>query len=357
MLERLRDVVARFEELQSQLGDPEVVSDHERYTTLNRELVSLTPLVDTWREWDSARQQLDEARELLREPDEELRALAREDIDSLEPRINELAHSLRLLLLPTDPLDDKNIILEIRAGAGGDESALFAGDLYEMYTRFAATRGWRVEPLSASEGAMGGFREVIAMISGDRVYSSLKWESGVHRVQRVPATEAQGRIHTSTCTVAVLPEAQDVDVRVDPNELRIDTYRASGAGGQHVNRTDSAVRITHLPTGLVVTCQDEKSQHKNRDRAMKVLQSRLFDLENQRVASERADARRAQVGTGDRSERIRTYNVPQNRLTDHRIGLTLYQLDEVLQGRLEPVVDALTTWYQTEQLRLAESDP
>ena len=249
-------------------------------------------------------------------------------------------------MLPKDPLDEKNVVLEIRAGAGGDESALFSGDLFEMYSRFATSRGWKVSVISASEGTQGGFKEIIAEVIGTRVYSTLKWESGVHRVQRVPATEAQGRVHTSTATVAIMAEAEDVDVTVDTQDLRIETFRASGAGGQHVNRTESAIRITHLPTAVVVSCQDEKSQHKNRDRAMKVLKSRLLDMEQQRLASERADERRGQVGTGDRSERIRTYNFPQNRLTDHRIGLTLYKLDRVVAGELDEVIEAMNAHHQ-----------
>ncbi len=288
---------------------------------------------------------------MLRDDDPDIRELAKGELAELEPRLPELEQALRLLMLPTDPLDEKNIILEIRAGAGGDESSLFSGDLLNMYTRFATGRRWTVEILSRSQGTVGGFKEVIAMISGADVYSALKWESGVHRVQRVPETEAQGRIHTSTCTVAVLPEAEDVELEIDPGDLRIDTFRASGAGGQHVNRTESAIRITHLPSGLVVSCQDEKSQHKNRDRAMKVLKSRLFDREVQRAHAERADARRSQVGTGDRSERIRTYNFPQNRVTDHRIGLTLYKLDRFVMGEMDDLLDALTAHHQAELLK------
>ncbi len=355
MFDKLAGVENRFEELESRLQDPEIAGDHEAYTRVHRELVSLRDVVDAYRAWREARQQIDDNRVMLRDDDDEIRELARAELDELEPRVADLEQQLRILMLPTDPMDGRNIVLEIRAGTGGDESALFSGDLFEMYSRFAASRGWKVEILDASEGAQGGYREVIAMISGDRVYSSLKWESGVHRVQRVPATEAQGRIHTSACTVAILAEADDVEIDIDPNDLRIDTYRASGAGGQHVNRTDSAIRITHLPSGLVVQCQDEKSQHKNRDRAMKVLRSRLLDAERARQHAERADDRRSQVGSGDRSERIRTYNFPQNRLTDHRIGLTLYKLDRVVAGELDEVIDALTAHHQAEQLEAAEA--
>lgn len=353
MFERLQDVADRYQELHSQLEDPAVLTDHERYTKVHKEIVSLRELVETWQEWQDLCASAEEARELLRDP--EMRDLAKEELDAAEPRIEELEQQLKLLMLPTDPLDGKNIIMEIRAGTGGDESALFSADLFNMYSRYASERGWRVELLSTSAGGSGGFKELVAMISGDRVYSSLKWESGTHRVQRVPQTETQGRVHTSAATVAILAEADDVEVNISPNDLRIDTFRASGAGGQHVNRTDSAIRITHLPSGLVVSCQDEKSQHKNKDRAMKVLKARLFDMEQQRLHGERADARREQIGSGDRSERIRTYNFPQNRITDHRINLTLYNLDDVLQGSLQDLVDALTTHSQAELLKQAEA--
>lgn len=356
MFHRLDDVEARYEELESQLADPEVASDHQRFSVLHRELVGMREVVETWRTLRRSRRELEEAKGLLRSGDEDMREMARMEVDELEEQIPELEQQLRVLLLPKDPMDERNILLEIRAGAGGDESALFAGDLLEMYTRFATRRRWKVEVLSTSEGTAGGFKEVVALVTGDRVYSSLKWESGVHRVQRVPATEAQGRIHTSTCTVAIMPEADDVEIHVDPGDLRIDTFRASGAGGQHVNRTDSAIRITHLPSGLVVSCQDEKSQLKNKDRAMKMLKSRLLDQEVQRQANERAELRRDQVGTGDRSERIRTYNVPQNRLTDHRIGLTLYRLDAILMGELEEVVDALQADHQGRLLQAQDQD-
>lgn len=349
MFERLQAVVDRFHELNSQLEDPEIVSDHARYSSIHREIVAIQDVVESYEAWRACLDAITEAREMLE--DEDMRELARSELSDQEAQREALEAHLKILMLPTDPLDGKNIILEIRAGTGGDESALFSADLLNMYSRYAQNRGWRVELLSTSEGGVGGFREVVAMISGERVYSSLKWESGAHRVQRVPATETQGRIHTSACTVAILPEAEDVEVSIDPGDLRIDTYRASGAGGQHVNKTESAIRITHIPTGLVVTCQDEKSQHKNRDKAMKVLKARLLDQETQRAHSERADVRKAQVGSGDRSERIRTYNFPQNRLTDHRIGLTLYNLDDVMQGDLQECIDALTTHHQAELMK------
>lgn len=356
MFEALQEVEARYEELNAKLGDPEVASDHAAYSKVHKEISDMEPIVSGYRKWRKATQDLADSKEMLREDDEDIREMAKLEIESLEAEIPELEHALKVLMLPKDPLDEKNVVIEIRAGAGGDESALFSGDLFEMYSRFAADRGWRVSLISQSEGTQGGFKEVIAEITGDRVYSTLKWESGVHRVQRVPATEAQGRIHTSTATVAILPEAEDVDVQIDPQDLRIDVFRASGAGGQHVNRTESAVRITHLPSGLVVSCQDQKSQMKNKDRAMKVLKSRLFDLEQQRLSSERADERRGQVGSGDRSERIRTYNFPQNRLTDHRIGLTLYKLDRVVTGELDEVIDALNAHRQAE-LMAADEGP
>ncbi len=355
MFSQLAEVEARYEELEHQLSDPAIAGDHVAYTRVHKELTSLAELVTAWRRYRAVESEIADSRELIRGDDADMRELAREELPGLESEHASLAERLRLLMLPTDPLDEKNIILEIRAGTGGDESALFAGDLFDMYARFASGQKWSVEMISASAGTQGGYKEVIAMISGTRVYSNLKWESGVHRVQRVPATETQGRIHTSACTVAILPEAEDVEVNIDPQELRIDTYRASGAGGQHVNRTDSAIRITHLPTGLIVTCQDEKSQHRNKEKAMKVLASRLLDIETQRMHDERADSRRTQVGSGDRSERIRTYNFPQNRLTDHRIGLTLYKLDSVIAGELGEVIDALTTYHQAELLKAQES--
>lgn len=354
MFDRLQEVEGRFEELEHQLSDPAVAGDHEKYAVVHKELVSLRDIVGAYREYRDTKSELADAKELLREDDEELRELARADVQDLTARIEALDKHIKHLMLPTDPMDEKNIVLEIRAGTGGDESALFSGDLLEMYSRYAAARGWKLELLDASRGSVGGYKEAVALIKGDRVYSNMKWESGVHRVQRVPDTETQGRIHTSACTVAILPEADDVEVDINPADLKIDTYRASGSGGQHVNTTDSAIRITHVPTGLMVTCQDEKSQHKNRDKAMKVLKSRLFDAEKNRMQQERADERKTQIGSGDRSERIRTYNFPQNRLSDHRINLTLYDLDNVMQGSLQQVVDALNAEHQARLLQAQE---
>ena len=354
MFEGLKDVSAHYDELNAKLSDPEVAGDHVAYSKIHKEISDLEKVVSTYRAYTSVLDQIAENKEMLGDSDAEIREMAKAELAELEARKPELELELNVLMLPRDPLDDKNVIIEIRAGAGGDESALFSGTLLEMYERFAAARGWRSEILSASEGTVGGFKEVIAQISGDAVYSALKWESGVHRVQRVPSTESQGRIHTSTCTVAVLAEADDVDVHIEPGDLRIDVYRASGAGGQHVNRTESAVRITHIPTGLVVQCQDEKSQHKNKDRAMKVLKSRLLDQETQRAHDARAEDRRAQVGTGDRSERIRTYNFPQNRVTDHRIGLSLYKLDRFVVGEIDELVDALTAHHQAELMKAVD---
>lgn len=356
MFGRLASVEARYVELEERMADPAVAGDHAAFTKLNRELASMRPVVDGFRRWRELNRRRDESRELLREGDAELRELAKMELEEVEAALPDAEHALKLAMLPSDPLDAKDVIMEIRAGAGGDESSIFSGNLLEMYQRYATLRGWKFEIASVSEGTMGGFKEVTATITGDSVYSGLKWESGVHRVQRVPATEAQGRIHTSTATVAILAEAEDVEVHIDPNDLKIDTYRASGAGGQHVNRTDSAVRITHLPTGTVVACQDERSQLKNRDRAMKILKSRILDAERQKAAAERADARKSQVGTGDRSERIRTYNFPQNRLTDHRIGLTLYKLDRVMMGELQELIDAMNAAHQAELLQASEKE-
>jgi len=350
MFNKLEEVEDRFREVEGLLSDPAVIRDQAKFRALTKEHADLAEVVEAFRNYKKVCEAIEGNRELLREADPELREMAREELPGLEERKEALSRDLHLLLLPKDPNDAKNVILEIRAGTGGEEAALFAADLFRMYSRYAEGRGWRVELLSASEADAGGFKEVISLISGDRVYSRLKYESGTHRVQRVPETEAQGRIHTSACTVAVLAEAEDVDFEINPSDLRIDVYRASGAGGQHVNKTESAVRITHLPTGVVVSCQDEKSQHKNRAKAMKVLQSRLYDrLLSDQQAAQAAD-RKSQVGSGDRSERIRTYNYPQGRCTDHRIGLTLYKLDQIMQGDLDEVVEALSTHYQAEQL-------
>jgi peptide chain release factor 1 len=357
MFHRLEDVEARYEEINRLLSDPAVAGDRNRMRDLSREHSDVSPIVEGWREHKRLSAELADAREMLEDP--EMREMAREEIGAIEEQLSELEARLKVLLLPKDPYEGRNILLEIRAGTGGDEAALFAADLHRMYARYAEQQGWRMSTVSASEIHVGGgggktaagFKEIISSISSPGAYGHLKYESGVHRVQRVPLTESQGRIHTSAATVAVLPEPDEVEVQIDPGDLRIDVYRASGPGGQSVNTTDSAVRITHEPTGLVVTCQDEKSQHKNKAKAMKVLAARLFDLqEAERKAAETAD-RRAQVGSGDRSERIRTYNYPQNRVTDHRIGLTLYKLDSIVEGDLSDVVTAIQAHYQAEALK------
>jgi peptide chain release factor 1 len=351
MIDRLEQMEQRYDELSTQLGLPEVITDHEKYQKAGRALRELQEPVLKFRELKQVRQGLAEARAMLAESDAEMRAMAEEEIAALAPRETELEEEIKVLLLPRDPNDEKNVILEIRAGTGGDEASLFAAEIFRMYTRFAEQHKWKVEVLSMSESGVGGYKEVIAIIEGERVFSQMKWESGVHRVQRVPATETQGRVHTSAVTVAVLPEAEDVDIKIEAKDLRIDTFCSSGPGGQSVNTTYSAVRITHIPTNTVVSCQDEKSQIKNRDKGMRVLRSRLYEMEMEKQNAELAKTRKEQVGSGDRSEKIRTYNFPQNRMTDHRIGLTLHQLDLVMEGRLQPIVDALITHYQAEQLK------
>jgi peptide chain release factor 1 len=353
VIDRLEQMEQRYEELSAQLSLPEVINDREKHQQAGKALSDLETPVMKYRELRQVLEGLAEARAMLAEPD--MKDMAVEEIAALEPREQALRDEIKVLLLPKDPNDEKNVILEIRAGTGGDEASLFAAEVFRMYQRFAEQHRWKIELLSMSESGVGGFKEVIAIIEGDHVYSQMKWESGVHRVQRVPATETQGRVHTSAITVAVLPEAEDVDVKIEAKDIRIDTFCSSGPGGQSVNTTYSAVRITHLPTGTVVSCQDEKSQIKNRDKGMRVLRSRLYDLEMGKQQAELAKERKSQVGTGDRSEKIRTYNFPQNRLTDHRIGLTLHQLDLVMEGRLQPIVDALISHYQAEQLKADSS--
>jgi len=349
---KLEGILARKQALMRQLADPDLAADRGRYEALSREYAEIEPVAEVIEQLREAEARLEEYRELLSDPecDEELRALAKEEIAGAKARRDDLKARLKRLLLPKDPNDERNVILEIRAGTGGEEAALFAADLYRMYARFAERRGFKVEILSAHPTGIGGFKEIICLIAGKGAYSLLKFESGVHRVQRVPETESGGRIHTSACTVAVLPEAEEVEVDINPEELRIDVFRSSGPGGQSVNTTDSAVRITHLPTGIVVTCQDEKSQHKNKAKAMKVLQARLLDRMRREADAQRAAARRDMIGSGDRSERIRTYNFPQGRVTDHRINLTLYKLDQIMDGELDEIIEALVTRHQTELL-------
>jgi peptide chain release factor 1 len=354
MLEKTSEIEKRYIELESRLVSPEVIRDQKTYQRVAKEHSSLGPVVELIRKTQSVQAQIDGSRALLNDSDPEIRALAKEEVDVLRRELAEAEEKLKVLLLPKDPNDEKNILLEIRAGTGGDEAALFAADLFRMYTRYAELMGWKTEVLSAHPTGIGGFKEIIVLIEGEKVYSRLKYESGAHRVQRVPETETQGRIHTSAVTVAVLLEAEEVDVEINPEDLHIDVYRSSGRGGQHVNTTDSAVRITHLPTGLVVTCQDERSQHKNKAKAMKVLRSRLLDMEQAEQDSKISQERKSLVGTGDRSERIRTYNFPQGRVTDHRIGLTLYKLEDILQGGLNSVIEPLISHYQTEALKRSD---
>ena len=345
----MKELALRREDLEAQLADPAVYGDSARLKILQRELKELGPAVDAWEALQAAERRRQEAEALLR--DAEMRELAQEELAAARAEAERLREDLRLLLLPRDPSDSRNVILEIRSGVGGEEGALFAHSLLRMYGMYAQRRGWRMETLSLNETELGGVKECSALIEGEGAFSRLKFESGVHRVQRVPETESGGRVHTSAATVAVLPEAEEVDVDIDPKDLQIDTYRSSGAGGQHVNKTESAIRITHLPTGLVVECQDERSQYKNKDKAMKVLRSRLYERERARQAEAESAQRRSQVGSGDRSERVRTYNFPQGRVTDHRIGLTLYKLDAFLDGELDEVIDALIAADQTEKLK------
>ncbi len=349
--EKLGHLVERFEEVGGLLSDPEVIADQSRFRELSMEYARLDPLVKDFKAYQKILSDLDAAQEMAEDQDAEIRGLGQEELELAEARREDLESQLKHHLIPHDPHDNSNIFLEIRAGTGGDEAAIFAGDLFRMYNRYAEQQGWTVEVLSESEGEHGGYKEIITRVIGKGAYSRLKFESGAHRVQRVPETESQGRIHTSACTVAVLPEVEEVDdIEVNPADLKTDTYRASGAGGQHVNKTDSAVRLTHLPTGIVVECQDERSQHKNRARALSLLKARLLAAERERQVSQQAQQRKLLVGSGDRSERIRTYNFPQGRVTDHRIGLTLYKLDEIIQGDLDPVIEPLVNEYQADQL-------
>ena len=349
--DRLAQISARYEEIGLLLSEPDVFSNQNRFRELSMEYAQLEPLVLSWRQWRNTQSSLEDTRAMLAEAEPDLRAMAEEEIERDTQRLENLEREIQLLLLPSDPHDDNNIFLEIRAGTGGDEAAIFAGDLLRMYQRYAESRGWPIEIMSQSPGEHGGFKEIIVRVAGQGAYSRFKFESGTHRVQRVPETESQGRIHTSACTVAILPEVADVEeIDLNPGDLRVDTFRASGAGGQHVNKTDSAIRITHLPSGIVVECQDERSQHKNRARALSLLQARLLEQEQARQDSERAASRRLQVGSGDRSQRIRTYNYPQGRISDHRINLTLYKLDEILAGSLDLLVDPLLQEHQAELL-------
>ena len=351
ILNKLENLAARYEEVSALLSDPQIIGDQDKFRSLSQEFAQLSPVVGSYQRYRAVLADMESARELTREADADMRRLGLDELERNEAQMEQLERELQTLLLPSDPNDNSNIFLEIRAGTGGDEAALFAGDLFRMYSRYAEERRWEVEVISAHEGEHGGYREIICRIIGRGAFSRLKFESGAHRVQRVPETESQGRIHTSACTVAVLPEVQEVEqIAINPADLKVDTYRASGAGGQHVNKTDSAIRITHLPTGTVVECQDERSQHKNRARAMSLLQARLLAGERDKQQAEQAASRKLQVGSGDRSERIRTYNFPQGRITDHRINLTLYKLSDVLQGQLDHLIDPLLQEYQAEQL-------
>ena len=348
---KLESVKDRFEEISGLLADPDVISDQNQFRDLSKEYSRVEPIVKLFGDFESIEEEIAAAKEMTDDTDSDIRDMGQQELDELSLRREELLADLQKSLIPADPYDDSNIFLEVRAGTGGDEAAIFAGDLFRMYSKYAESMNWNVEIISAREGEHGGYKEIISRMTGNSIYAKLKFESGAHRVQRVPTTESQGRIHTSACTVAILPEPDDVEAEeVNPADLRVDTYRASGAGGQHVNKTDSAVRLTHIPSGIVVECQDERSQHKNRARAMSLLQARLLDAKVSAQATEQAEARKLLVGSGDRSERIRTYNYPQGRVTDHRINLTLYKLDEILEGSLDQVVQPLINEYQADQL-------
>jgi len=351
MFGKIKEIEDRFRQLEKELARPEIIRDQKAYQKYSKEHSRLSPIIESFREYTSIQEEIKNNTTLLDDPDQEIRKLARKEIELLKSDLLRVENDLRLLLLPRDPNDEKNIILEIRAGTGGEEAALFAADLLRSYLRYAELKRWKTDILSRNITGIGGLKEIIVLIEGHDVYSRLKFESGVHRVQRVPETEAQGRIHTSAVTVAVLPEAEEVDIEINPDDLRIDTFRSSGHGGQHVNVTDSAVRITHIPTGLVISCQDEKSQHKNKAKAMKVLRSRLLDIQQKEQQLKISEERKNMVGSGDRSERIRTYNFPQGRVTDHRIGLTLYRLEDILQGQLDMIIDPLITHFQANALK------
>lgn len=357
MFDKLEDLERRFEEIQNELAEPDVTSDQRRFRRLMKEQSEMSPIVEKYREYKKTKQTIEESLEMLdAESDEEMRELLKEELSTAKQSIPTIEQELKVLLLPRDPNDDKNVVVEIRAGAGGDEAALFAGDLYRMYCKYSDAQRWKTELVSFTETGIGGFKEIIFMVNGQGAYSKLKYESGVHRVQRIPVTESGGRIHTSTATVAIMPEAEEVDVELDMNDCKFDVFRASGNGGQCVNTTDSAVRLTHIPTGIVISCQDEKSQLKNRDKALRVLRAKLYELELEKAHDAEAEARRSQVGTGDRSEKIRTYNFPQSRCTDHRIKLTLYTLDDVVNGNLTPLIDSLTAADQAAKLlKMSES--
>lgn len=352
MFGQMGELVKKYEEIEAQINDPEVISDQDVWRKLMKEHSDLTPIIEKYKEYEGTLSEIDDALAMLDDHlDDDFKELVKEELAENKGNVERLEEELRFLLIPKDPNDDKNVIVEIRGGAGGDEAALFAADLFRMYSRFAERNHWKVETMSLNESGIGGFKEAIFMIQGQGAYSKLKYESGVHRVQRIPTTESGGRIHTSTVTVAIMPEAEDVDIQIDPNDVRVDVFRSSGNGGQSVNTTDSAVRLTHVPTGLIISCQDEKSQHKNKDKAFKVLRARLYEMEQSKQQAELAAEKKSQVGTGDRSERIRTYNFPQGRVTDHRVGLTLHKLENVLDGDIEEFIQTLTTVDQTEKLQ------